>query len=51
DGNADVVWQYRTTITEDNSVAIPISQSGRYEVLIDKSPDFQGSHAMSWELQ
>lgn len=51
DGDSDIVWQYRATTTEDSSVAIPISQAGRYEVLIDKSPDFQGSHALTWELQ
>jgi hypothetical protein len=50
DGSTNVVWQYRATTTEDNSAAIPISQAGRYEVLIDKSPDFQGGHALSWEL-
>ena len=51
DSASDIVWQYRATTAEDNSVAIPISQAGRYEVLIDKSPDFQGNHALTWELQ
>jgi hypothetical protein len=51
DGASNIVWQYRATTTEDSSVAIPIPQAGRYEVLIDKSPDFQGNHALTWELQ